>query len=405
MTTSALRILAKSPSPRRVRAFAIEAKTPPSEIQLWRAGDNPTDFGVHRWTDRSAAEVWARYAERGNPLLIDIEHNGAGLEGTPAATGGYARLDLRAGEPWLVFDWSAFGAEQIATGQRRFLSPEYDIDPNTNEIIRLYRVSLVADPATHSARILASAEEKRMDPKLAAIMAILGSVSDPAAAVEAIKSLVANLDDSGTTDDAPADDAPADGAPAFAAVGDDTPDDKDKPVVAAAPPPAKPVVAAAAPVATIPAAPAPPAAPVGAAAQEGADVRASRANADRAELAARDVLIAQHGHRLQPSIRTWASTQSLAIVRGLVNAAPKDLPAPPTVKATRGAAHGTGSPKPRGLEGVELETYQRAMGTFQASTPRVPFTNEAGDRVFPVTPPREAAARIAAAAAAKDGTK
>ena len=163
-------------------------RVPPAEIQLWNVGENRTDYGTHVWSDRSVAEISARYAERGNPLLIDVEHNGANVDGEPALTGGYARLEIRDGAPWLSFDWSAYGAEQIATGQRRFLSPEYDVDADTNEIIRLYRVSLVADPGTHRARVLASAALNAtqgspiMDPTLAAIMSLLDSVSDPAAA-------------------------------------------------------------------------------------------------------------------------------------------------------------------------------------------------------------------------------
>lgn len=143
---------------------------PPAEIRLWAAGDIPTDYGVHRWTERSAAEVLAEYERRGNPLQIDVEHNQAdkvraeneGFAPAEEPTGGYARLELRAGEPWLVFDWSSFAVEQLQSKQRRFLSPEYLVDPDTKEVTRLVRVSLVGDPATHGAPILASREAADM---------------------------------------------------------------------------------------------------------------------------------------------------------------------------------------------------------------------------------------------------
>jgi Mu-like prophage I protein len=141
-----------------VRAYAFQASEAPPEIKLWNAGDNPTDYGVHRWTPRSAELVMQRYEARGNPIQIDVDHNYSGeevpVDGT-LPTGGYARLELRAGEPWLIFDWSAYGLEQIGTRQRLFLSPEYDVDKGTGEILALYRVSLVGDPATHNARQLA----------------------------------------------------------------------------------------------------------------------------------------------------------------------------------------------------------------------------------------------------------
>lgn len=139
-------------------AVALDARKAPREFKLWEVGPNGTDYGVHVWTERSAREVLKRYEARGNPILLDIEHKGATLEdGTPAPTAGYARLEVRAGAPWLVFDWSDFGREQIETGQRRFLSAEYDVDKVTGEIVAVYRVSLVADPGTHNARMLAGA--------------------------------------------------------------------------------------------------------------------------------------------------------------------------------------------------------------------------------------------------------
>lgn len=411
--THVRRVLARAPTSqrvRRVRAFQLASREPPAEIQLWRAGDNPTDYGVHRWTERSAREVMARYAERGNPILIDVEHNGAVVGGAPAATGGYAALQLRNGEPWLSFSWSAYGAEQVATGQRRFLSPEYDIDPDTNEIVALYRVSLVADPATHNARVLASAKETAsMDPTLAAILAVLNTTDDPAAANAAIKELIGQLDPGAGAGDAGGDPD----APAFAAAGDPPPAASDDPTkkpptaanvtasAPAAPPVAAPPSSAAA---TPPAAPpaTPPASVTAAAPSVDPEaIRVVRESAAASQNALRDMLLENHGHRLQPSIRTWASRQSLAIVQGLIAAAPEALPPPTRVTATRGAANGTGQVR-AGLQGEQLDQFRMAMGTFKASSSQLPYTDERGYRVFPTTPPREVR-RIMAAQAAKEG--
>ncbi len=408
------RVLAKFEAPklRRICAFAVESKEPPAEIQLWLAGDNPTDFGVHKWTSRSVQEVGARYAERGNPLLIDVEHNGAGPNeaGEPPVTAGYARLEMREGVPWLVFDWSTYGAEQIASGQRRFLSPEYDVDPSTNEIVRLYRVSLVADPATYRARILASASQETEPMTIAMILAALRaalSAEDPAVAKESITSLIAELDKlAGGDGGAPPDPAPADPAPAFAAADGNGDDDKDKPkppIAAAAPgkaPEPKPTPPAVTPPSSgTPAEPKP--APVVTVAAGAHDPAASSALA--AQNALRDMLLEKHGDRLAPSIRIWASTQPLAIVKGLVDAAPATKPLPAKITATRGGTHGVPEGNARGLQGAELEEYQKRFGTYQASAPKVPHMDPSRDgRVFPTTPPRELQ-RVLAASAGKDG--
>jgi hypothetical protein len=385
-------ILAKaSTGGQRIRAYAFESKDPPPELQLWNVGENPTDYGVHIWSQRSAEQVMDRYNERGNPLLIDVEHNGATLDGEPALTGGYARLEIRDGAPWLVFDWSSYALEQIASRQRLFLSPEYDIDPNTNEILKLYRVSLVADPGTYRARVLASAantKETNMDPTLAAIMAVLSTVEDPAAAVAAVKDLVANM-----ATDAPADpvsEPTGDPQPAFAA-SDDKPADEKK--VAAKADEPKPV-ATAAPIAA--------AAPTTTVVNVTTDpelMKLVKAEAKKVEDISRDMLLDKDGHRLQPSIRTWARAQPLAVVRGLLAAAPEQSAPPARISATRGADHGTGVVH-KGLEGRDLEEMQRAFGTFKASTPNEPFTNDRGEFVLPTLTPTEHR-RIQAAAAAK----
>lgn len=399
-------ILAKaSPEHQHVRAYAFESKDPPVTIQLWNVGDNPTDYGVHKWTDRSQVEVLALYNERGNPLLIDVEHNGVDVDGEPTRTGGYARLELRDGAPWLTFDWSSYAIEQIASRQRLFLSPEYDVDADTNEITKLYRVSLVADPGTHRARVLASAdsntkEASDMDPVLAAILAILEGVSDPAEAIASIKNAIASL----SGGDAPAADPaanPASAAPAYTA-SDDAPDKKE-PVAAAAK--GKPEAAKA----DVKAEPKPGDSPVVVAASapavtpaESEAIKASRANAIRSENALRDLLLEKHGDRLAPSIRTWASAQPLAVVEGLIKAAPEAKAPPARVTATRGAGHGTNGTPATGLAGKDLEELQRGMGTFRANTPREPYTDANGNFVLPTNTPTEHR-KIMAARAAKDG--
>lgn len=132
----------------------------PSEIQLWNKGENATDYGVHLWTERSVQLAFGEYQERGNLLGIDVEHGKSAealaekVTDEPPRMAGYAALEIRDGCPWLVFQWSDYGRQQIESGERRYLSPEYFTDADTREIISLVRVSLVAEPGTHRARLL-----------------------------------------------------------------------------------------------------------------------------------------------------------------------------------------------------------------------------------------------------------
>ena len=131
-------------------------------------------------------------------------------------------------------------------------------------------------------------------------------------------------------------------------------------------------------------------------------VRLTRAHAAQSENALREMMLMQHGHRLAPSIRQWASASKLPTpaLKGLLDAAPEPDKSPATrVAATRGATHGS-SAVPSGNDA--LDSLHRRMGTFQASAPKLPHRNERGDTVFPMTTPREMQ-RILAANAAKGG--
>lgn len=377
----------------RVSAVAGErgelARVPPAEIQLWNVGPNATDYGVHVWSERSVREVHARYHERGNPLLVDVEHNGATLkDGEPAVTAGYARLEVRAGAPWLVFDWSDYGREQIESGQRRFLSPEYDVDKDTGEILALYRVSLVADPGTHRARMLATANTKERTPMdlsviLAALRAALAA-EDPAVAKESISNLLAELSKSGGDDAAPAAAGSDAGKPAddaglgMAAAADDEdkgePDGDEKPAKVAA------------------AAPASAAVPVEV-------TGAARAAVEQIKAAQRDHLLATQGDRLEPSIRRWASAQPLEVVKGLLDATPAKLEPVQRTTATRGATQGEPASTP--TERAEAEEMDRAMG-IRVHAYRAPYRRESdGAWVHPINRPSDIRAHEAAAAAGK----
>ena len=387
ITSAASFSLVSEPRPMRVTAVAgpqLAERKPPAEVQLWSVGANATDYGVHVWSNRSVAEVLARYTERGNPLLVDVEHNGSTLkDGEPAVTAGYAKLEVRAGAPWLVFEWSDYGREQIESGQRRYLSPEYDVDKNTGEILALYRVSLVADPGTHRARMLASANTKERRPMdlsviLAALRAALAA-EDPAVAKESISNLLAELGKSAGDASAPAEAGADAGKPAGddAGIGMAAAAEEDKGEPDGDEKPAKVAAAAAPSVVEV--------------------SGAARAAVEQIKAAQRDHLLATQGDRLEPSIRRWASAQPLEVVKGLLDATPAKLEPVQRTTATRGATQG--EPQRTPAEVAEAEEMDRAMG-IRVHAYRAPYRRESdGAWVHPLNRPSDIRAHRTADAA------
>lgn len=154
------------------------APEPPRRVRIWRPGENPGDYGVIVFSARAAAAIMEDYRRRGTLLAIDIEHNQNPTANpcldpnSPPVTGGYCALELvetSAGpELWMLPDWSDCGAphaqpgvvccaaHQIRSKQRRYISPDWWVDPETNEPLRLNRISLVSEPATYGINLLAS---------------------------------------------------------------------------------------------------------------------------------------------------------------------------------------------------------------------------------------------------------
>jgi phage I-like protein len=135
---------------------------------VWRNGVNETDLGPIVWNDKARRSVMSRYAQRGNPILLDINHQYNEDErakwevsGAQPPTAGNGLLETDAqGNLWLVPEWSATARAKIDAKELRFLSPDFAYDKKTREVLEIYRVSLVAEPGTWHARMVASAKRK-----------------------------------------------------------------------------------------------------------------------------------------------------------------------------------------------------------------------------------------------------
>jgi len=164
-------------------------------VRLWRAGANPWDGGVINLTPEAAQRVMAEYTRRGNPLSMDIEHaitlaerkaaaqGKEHVEDPPIQSAGYCALELvetpDGPEIWFLPRWSDCGRDapvpgevccakhQIESGQRDQVSPDWDADASTGEPIRINRISLVLDGATHGIGLLAARAAMRRTASMA----------------------------------------------------------------------------------------------------------------------------------------------------------------------------------------------------------------------------------------------
>lgn len=146
---------------------SVEGK-PPTAFRIWRAGANDTDHGTHIFTERSAEILIATQAIRGNRFSIDVDHLSLskGAEAAPPEARkavGWHELEVRDGdggpELWAVrVEWTAAVAAGLAADppEWRYFSPAYDVDPETDEIIRYLNTALTNNPATWNVTTLAS---------------------------------------------------------------------------------------------------------------------------------------------------------------------------------------------------------------------------------------------------------
>lgn len=188
---------------KRTIALAIAAGVDgalPTEFRLFVKGWNDTEKGRFLFDDDAAASVMTAYASWGVDLMIDLEHQSLEVEpGAPDPTArdarGWCRLELRNGELWACdVRWTPDGTARLQNKTQRYVSPAFEADPETNRVLQMINIAIVAMPATHNTPALVAASRKelgRMDPKLVrqALEAI--EKGDAKAAAEILKNMIA----------------------------------------------------------------------------------------------------------------------------------------------------------------------------------------------------------------------
>jgi len=199
---------------RKTSIAALAAALPASgqAVQLlpagvFRAGDGsgrPADAPHWKIDAAAAARLIARVAARANPLVIDYEHQTLYTEknGQPAPAAGWfagTALEWRDGEGLFAsVDWTPAAAGHIADGEYRYISPVFEYDRATGEVVDLRMAALTNNPGLHGMAAVAltalndfsTEEDPPVNETLKKLLAALGLAENTGEA-EAVSAAVA----------------------------------------------------------------------------------------------------------------------------------------------------------------------------------------------------------------------
>lgn len=149
---------------------------PPSEFRIFQAGLNQTIKGDFVFDAEAARKVLERFADVGNEVSIDYEHQTAADPPMEAPAAGWCKIEVREGELWATdVRWTDRAREYITAKEYRYFSPWFDVDER-GRVTWLRNVALTNFPAT-----------KRLEPLIAATAADATVTVEAAAPQEPIK--------------------------------------------------------------------------------------------------------------------------------------------------------------------------------------------------------------------------
>lgn len=125
----------------------------------FKASDGRPVGGSWFLSESRGAAMVAAANERQSDYVIDYEHQSieSARNGKPApAAGWFRKLEWRVNGLYVIdARWTAEARQMIDAQQYRFISPVFQFDPRTFEVLRLQNVSLTNDPALHGLTDLA----------------------------------------------------------------------------------------------------------------------------------------------------------------------------------------------------------------------------------------------------------
>lgn len=146
-------------------ALNFESGTVPDWVQLTPPGPAIVGRDGRGWKMSDPEAVAAQFDPAKLPQ-IDLEHSSqvAAPMGLPApAVGWIAAIEVRDGALWGQVDWNAEGQAAVASRAYRYLSPVFQYDWETNEILRIVSAGLTNSPNLEMAALNAAQTPLQME--------------------------------------------------------------------------------------------------------------------------------------------------------------------------------------------------------------------------------------------------
>lgn len=120
-------------------------------VQLFGLGKQTARDGREWWLSHPNQVIQLSLEKAGNTdLVVDYEHqtDKADANGKAAPAAGWIKkLELRETGIWAFVEWTKAASEMIRNREYRYISPTFQTDINTGEIIRVLRAALTNNPA------------------------------------------------------------------------------------------------------------------------------------------------------------------------------------------------------------------------------------------------------------------
>jgi phage I-like protein len=141
-----------------------ESTMPPEWIELIPAGDFKGRDGRGPFRLSNPARVIAATTvlqmDAGLPIDYDHATDLGAPEGRPAPAAGWiCAFEAREGALWGKVDWTAHGADAVATREYRYVSPVFEYAEG-GEVVRLLRAGLTNNPNLYLTAISAKAGDR-----------------------------------------------------------------------------------------------------------------------------------------------------------------------------------------------------------------------------------------------------
>lgn len=154
-------------SPLLTLAVAVETDGDklPTEVRLFKAGENETEKGTFLFDEKAAELVMAAYQAHGVDRMFDLEHLSLDEDAPnfdPDARA-WCKLEVRDGELWAVdISWTEDGARRLREKTQRYVSPAFATD-DEDRVVKIINIALTALPATWQTPALVAARARTRD--------------------------------------------------------------------------------------------------------------------------------------------------------------------------------------------------------------------------------------------------